>query len=103
MAAAALSAAQRLARSVPFAPLARLAAERRTLRQLWAMLHTIPGRWPAQIRRYLLARLARSWSRKRPRGAGGMRREKVPARTCGTGRVEVPVRQPRPLAVRHAL
>jgi len=36
--------------------LARLATERRTLRHLWAMLHTAPGRWPAQIRRYLLAR-----------------------------------------------
>jgi peptidoglycan/xylan/chitin deacetylase (PgdA/CDA1 family)/SAM-dependent methyltransferase len=39
-----------------FGRLLRLAAERRTWRQLWDTLHTAPSGWPARLRSYLVAR-----------------------------------------------
>jgi SAM-dependent methyltransferase len=36
--------------------LARLAAERRTWREVWDVLHTPPGGWPERFRAYLVAR-----------------------------------------------
>ena len=76
------------------ARLARLAVEPRTLRQLWAMLHTAPGRWAGEIRRYLighqneLLRSKRALQRQRVAEAG------VGSACLGPGQVGIAVCRP---------